>query len=223
LDHGFSVGSAGNCEVATWWRNQEKVAAMHRDELVTQVRARARLHGRKEAGRVIRAVLLAFRPLVPDVTFQRFARQLPDEVRAPLAEQGPWAEREPSVENGTARAFVRQVARRLHIDEPNAAFLSRVVFEQLNDYCREVTPASVAASLPAELRPLISARAETGPPSRRHLAALSSNAELLQRRTRKATDDRLGETMPGPSLPAVIPELVQSPRPDAQRAAAGGT
>jgi uncharacterized protein (DUF2267 family) len=122
---------------------------MHRDDLISQVRVRARLHGRSEARRVLRAVLLAFRTEIPDETFRRIAAQLPAELH--LGD-------DPAPAAGLP--LVRAVAARLYVNEPNAAFLTRVVFEQLNAYCHGVTPASVAASLPAGLRPLVSARAD---------------------------------------------------------------
>jgi hypothetical protein len=44
-----------------------------------------------------------------------------------------------------------------------------VTLEQLNAYCRGTTPAGLAASLPADLRPLMSARAEDPAHRHRHL------------------------------------------------------
>ncbi|WP_143162686.1 DUF2267 domain-containing protein [Couchioplanes caeruleus] len=150
---------------------------MHRDDLVSHVRARARLHGRNEARRVIRAVLQACRQFVPDRTFQQVNAQLPADVAAPGREHG---DEQPSVDGDACRTLIRSVARRLHVDEPNAAFLSRVVFEQLNNYCRGVTPASIAPSLPAEVRPLLAARSDD--PARRYrllLPTLGSAGAVL--------------------------------------------
>jgi uncharacterized protein (DUF2267 family) len=132
---------------------------MHRDDLVSQVRARARLHGRNEARQVIQAVLQAFRRLVPDTTFQQIVGQLPRELNALCVGrdrgQGPASDTDDA-----CRSLVRAIAQQLHVDEPNAAFYSRIVFEQLNTSCRGITPASLAQSLPAEVRPLIAACAE---------------------------------------------------------------
>ena len=164
---------------------------MHRDDLISQVRVRGRLHGRNEARRVIRAVLQAFRQLVPDDTYRQIAVQLPAEIAV-----GPAVP-------GDGRPLTREVARQLYVNEPNAAFLSRVVFEQLNAYCHGVTPASVADSLPAEVRALVSARADDPAHRfRRLFPAIGPSAAVLSlRATGPASDPAATEiraVMPRP-------------------------
>jgi hypothetical protein len=79
----------------------------------------------------------------------------------------------PAVRIESCREFVAVIAGRLHLDQPDAAFLARVVFEHLNDPAYGMTPASVAHLTPADLRPLLSAAAArpmASPPARRPLA-----------------------------------------------------
>jgi hypothetical protein len=61
------------------------------------------------------------------------------------------------------RAFVTGVARRLHVDEPNAAFLARIVFGELNAAQHGITPAGIATTAPPDLRPLLTATTEAQP------------------------------------------------------------
>ncbi|WP_285688622.1 DUF2267 domain-containing protein [Actinoplanes sp. NBRC 103695] len=133
---------------------------MQRDDVVTQVRIRARLNGRKHARSVIRAVMLALRPVIPDAQWQGLVTQLPPEIEVG---GGP----------GTGSGdLVHDVATLLNTSEHHAAFYARVTFEQLNSYCRGVTPAGIASSLPAGLRPLLTARVDD--PARRHRLVLRS-------------------------------------------------
>ncbi|MEU8610760.1 DUF2267 domain-containing protein [Actinoplanes sp. NPDC048791] len=134
---------------------------MHRDDLVTEVRIRARLYGRNHARRVVRAVMHALRNVLPDPAYRGLAGQLPAEVRLGSTERRH--------ETGSAQQLIREVADELHISEPDAAFYTRVTLEQLNAYCRGTTPAGLAASLPADLRPLLSARSEDPAHRHRHL------------------------------------------------------
>ena len=130
---------------------------MHRDDLLSQVRTHARLHGRNHARHVVRAVLRALRDIAGEPAFRDLAAQLPPEARPPASDGCP--PRETVTSDGRASTrLVRDIAQRLHVTEPDAAFYARVTFEQLNDFCRGVTPAGLAGSLPADLRPLLSAR-----------------------------------------------------------------
>ena len=139
------------------WR---ETVIMQRDDVVTQVRIRARLNGPNHARSVIRAVMLALRPVVPDADWRDLATQLPPELK---------------ISGGSGSAggdLVRDVAALLNVGEHQAAFYARVTFEQLNSYCRGVTPAGIARSLPVELRPLLTARVDD--PARRHRLVLRS-------------------------------------------------
>lgn len=157
---------------------------MHRDDLVSQVRVQGRLHGRNEARRVIRGVLQALRPLIPDDAFRQITAQLPAEIGPIPAATG-------------AGPLVREAARLLYVDEPDAAFLSRIVFAQLNSWCHGLSPASVAAALPADARALVSARADDPAQRfRRLFPAIAPSAGVLSLRRPAA---------PAPEIAAVIP------------------
>jgi uncharacterized protein (DUF2267 family) len=141
---------------------------MHRDDLVTEVRIRARLYGRNHAGRVIRAVMHALRNVLPDPAYQGLAAQVPAEVGLAATDRRH--------HTGSAQQLIRDVADELHVSEPDAAFYTRVTLEQLNAYCRGTTPAGLAASLPAGLRPLMSARAEDPAVRHRQLVRMLGSA-----------------------------------------------
>jgi uncharacterized protein (DUF2267 family) len=141
--------------------DQEKTVTMHRDDLLSQVRISARLYGRNQARRVVQAVLRALREHVPEAAFRNLTAELPAGVEVPAAGRS-----EPVTGATAARRLIRDVAQQLHIDEPNAAFYARITFAQLNAFCRGTTPAQLAARLPADLRPLLSARAED--PAQQH-------------------------------------------------------
>ncbi|BCJ50143.1 hypothetical protein Asp14428_16180 [Actinoplanes sp. NBRC 14428] len=154
---------------------------MHRDDLLSHVRTRARLHGRGHAQRVVEAVVHGLRGVVPEASWRGLTAQLPFAVGAAVARAEP-------VGGGACRALIRDVARRLNVAEPDAAFYARVTFEQLNAFCQGITPARLAASAPADLRPLLSARAEeSAHRSRRRLATLGTPVSALTLRTHLAT------------------------------------
>ncbi|MFI5496739.1 DUF2267 domain-containing protein [Actinoplanes sp. NPDC051859] len=148
---------------------------MYRNDLVHQVRTRARLHGPNEARRVIAVVLDTCRQFVPDRTVEEIVAQLPADLAAVrLAADGD-GPRHPA--GDALRALLSRVAQRLNVTEPDAAFLSRVVFAQLNRHCRGVTPASLCPLLPAELRALFSARGDDPAPRlRTHFPAFGAAA-----------------------------------------------
>lgn len=134
---------------------------MHREDVLSEVQRRARLRGRNHARRVLHAVLAALREYVPEPAFQRLIAQLPPDACIPDAGAG-----EPAAAAGGCRELVRDVARRLHTGEADAAFYARVTFEQLNAACRDGGPARLAPSLPADMRSLVCARADD--PADRH-------------------------------------------------------
>jgi uncharacterized protein (DUF2267 family) len=148
---------------------------MHRDDPLSQVRIHARLHGRGQARRVVRAVLHALQQIVPEEPFHGLVGQLPADLALESRGHRP---------TGSRHQFIREIADELHVHRTDAAFYARVTFEQLNAYCRGVTPAGLAASLPADLRPLLSARADN--PADRHqrlVRALGSAVTTLSLRT----------------------------------------
>jgi uncharacterized protein (DUF2267 family) len=127
---------------------------MQRDNPLTQIRIRAHLYGRSQAGHVISAVLEALRPHVPEPTFRDLVNQLPADIQVPTSA------RDSAVTTGGCDDFVADIGRRLHIGTTDAVFYARVTFEQLNAYCRGVSPATIAPSLPSDMRALLTARAE---------------------------------------------------------------
>jgi uncharacterized protein DUF2267 len=120
---------------------------VYRDDLVSQIRAEARLRGRREAGRALAAVLAELCLLVPDTVARELAARMPADL--PPAPTGVPA---------TSAGLVSRVAARLIIDEPDAAFLCRVVFAELNAAPVGPAPAGLAPLVPAGLRPLLRAR-----------------------------------------------------------------
>ncbi|MFG1604997.1 DUF2267 domain-containing protein [Actinoplanes sp. NPDC049265] len=130
--------------------DNRKPVIMQRDDPLTQIRIRAHLYGRSQAGRVMTAVLEALRPYVPPSTFRELVTQLPTGLAATPADAAP----------GRCADFVADVARRLHVGTTDAVFYARVTFEHLNAYCRGVTPAGLAAELPDDMRSLLTARAD---------------------------------------------------------------
>lgn len=169
---------------------------VQRDDPLTQIRIHARLYGRRHAGRVAGAVLQALRPHVPASDFGDLAAQLPAEVV--LAG-------DPVVTGEGCEAFVRDIAERLGVATPDAAFYARVTFGWLNAYCHGVTPAAIAPSAPACLRPLLTARAQD--PSlrvRRLLQTLGAAAGSLTLRVPAAEPRTLDPVfLPAPSARAV--------------------
>jgi uncharacterized protein (DUF2267 family) len=155
-------------------RGSRKTVIMHRDDPLTQVRICARLHGRNHARRVVRAVLHALQHEVPAKALHGLVAQLPADLALESRSYRP---------TGSCRQFIRDIADELHVHQPDAAFYARITFEQLNAYCRGVTPAGLAASLPTDLRSLLSARAEN--PADRHrrlVRILGSTATTLSLR-----------------------------------------
>jgi hypothetical protein len=115
---------------------------MRGDDLLSEIQVGGRLHGRNETRRVVRAVLgtlgrvLDTTPLEKTVPADLLPAESPDDHA--------W----------NARLFIHTVASLLMIDEPDAAFLCRITFAQLNDAC-DSAPAMLAPLAPADLRPLL--------------------------------------------------------------------
>jgi uncharacterized protein (DUF2267 family) len=169
---------------------------MHRDDLLSQVRVRARLRGRGHAQRVVEAVVQALQGLVPETVFHGLTAQLPFAVDRTPPPGGVADDRTA----GACRDLIRDVARRLHVDEPDAAFYARITFEQLNAFCRGTTPARIAPSLPADLRPLLSARADE--PAHRSLRRLQTLGSAVATLSLRAPVAEALVGTPGPAVGA---------------------
>jgi uncharacterized protein (DUF2267 family) len=129
---------------------------MQHDEFIGQVQARARLSSRGDAERATRAALETLGERIPEGLADNLAAQLPHEIGEHL--------RRTVVYGGAAtgerfdtREFVRRVSERSGADEPQAAFLARVVFEVVDEATSGTLTRKVAESLPDDLRKLVTA------------------------------------------------------------------
>lgn len=125
---------------------------MDGQDVLARIQERGRLYGTNHTRRTVRGVLGVLSDLLPTPAFRRLAAHLPGDVR-PVVPSGEGR----AIEVLTCRAFITRLASRLLVDEPEAAFLARVVFEQLNAAAVGATPATVAHLVAADLRPLLRA------------------------------------------------------------------
>jgi len=144
---------------------------MHRDDLLSQIRICARLHGRNEAGRVLQAVMHALRGLIPGPAYDDLTRQLPAGLDVIAADRGPAGDGTGSGA-GTWHRLVHDVAEELHVEEPDAAFYTRITLGRLNAFCRGITPAQLAEGAPDGLRPLLCARTDDPAHRAQHLLTM---------------------------------------------------
>jgi uncharacterized protein (DUF2267 family) len=177
---------------------------VHRDNVVSRVQFRARLHGRNETVRAVRAVLAVLAATAPAEPYRALTASLPAELVPPTAAATPAPSR---------RRFVTAVAEALYLDEPSAAFLARVVFEELNRSHPATGPARMSTTVPADLRPLLTARAEPDIRHRQLLSAWGTSAPPLHTRP---------TTVPRPALVSAPPpaKRIPPPGPTATKSAA---
>lgn len=143
-------------------------------DFIDDVQTRARLHSRIQSQHAVRATLQTLAGLIPAELADGLARELPagvgDHLRATL--------RGRDVRVGAPhdrRQFVRRIAARTGLSEPDAAFLSLAVFERLNASLPEPLMTQVRRHVPAELRGLAAAAAPgTAAAGRRPRARRSS-------------------------------------------------
>ncbi|APU14536.1 MULTISPECIES: DUF2267 domain-containing protein [Actinoalloteichus] len=128
---------------------------MRHDEFIGQVQARARLSSRGEAETATRAALETLGERVPEQAADHLADQLPTEIAEHL--------RRTEVMGGAGTGerfdldeFIRRVAQRGHMHEPDAVYRSRVVLEVTGEATEGVLD-KVRHQLPEELRTLIDA------------------------------------------------------------------
>ena len=62
------------------------------------------------------------------------------------------------------------------MDEPDAAFYTRITLGQLNAFCHGITPAQIAKEAPPALRPLLCARADEPAHRSQHLVETLGSA-----------------------------------------------
>jgi uncharacterized protein (DUF2267 family) len=129
---------------------------MQHDEFIGQVQARARLSSRGDAERATRATLETLAERIPEGLADDIAAQLPDEIGEHL--------RRTIVYGGVGTGerfdtgeFVRRVSERSGTDEPQAAFLTRVVCEVVDEATAGILTRKAAESLPDDLRKLVTA------------------------------------------------------------------
>jgi uncharacterized protein (DUF2267 family) len=133
------------------------------DDLLARVQGRARLYGRNESRRAVCAVVAALDGFLPARAVHQITAQLPVGVRRALP---PPSSADPHHKpNAGCRGFLARIAERLFVDGPNAAFLARAVFEQLNATTGRNRPATFAQLACPDLRPLLCARVESDSPA----------------------------------------------------------
>jgi uncharacterized protein (DUF2267 family) len=129
---------------------------MQHDEVIGQVQARARLSSRGDAERATRATLETLGERIPEGLADNRAAQLPQEIGEHLRRTVVYG----GVGTGErfdTKEFVRRVSDRSSADEPQAAFLARVVFEVVDEATSGALTQKVAESLPDDLRRLVTA------------------------------------------------------------------
>jgi uncharacterized protein (DUF2267 family) len=129
---------------------------MQHDEFIGQVQARARLSSRGDAERATRATLETLGERIPEGLADNVAAQLPQEIGEHL--------RRTIVYGGVGTGerfdtgeFVRRVSERSGTDEPQAAFLVRVICEVVDEATGGILTRKVAESLPDDLRKPVTA------------------------------------------------------------------
>jgi len=129
---------------------------MQHDQLIGQVQARAHLGSRGEAERACRATLETLGERLPEGLADNLAAQLPREIGEHLRRTEVFGGAG-SGERFDRRAFLERVGSRAGADDPRAAFLSRVVFEVLEEATQGAVMGKVKNSLPDDIRELVTA------------------------------------------------------------------
>ena len=124
---------------------------MQHEELIRQVRQRARLSSRSDAERAVRAALETLGECLPEELADNLAAQLPQEI-------GDYLYR--GVANGERfdrQEFVARVAARAGTRQQHAACLARTVFEVVDEAVQDEVMLKVAGSLPDDIAELLTA------------------------------------------------------------------
>jgi len=129
---------------------REGVTVQH-DELIGQVRYRARLASGSDAERAVRAALHTLGECIPEELADSLAAQLPREIGEYLYLGVPNGERFDRQE------FVARVAARAGTRQQHAACLARTVFEVIDEAVQDEVMLKVAGSLPDDIAELLTA------------------------------------------------------------------
>lgn len=127
---------------------------MQHDEFIGLVQHRARLSSRGEAERACRATLETLGERVPEGLADNLAAQLPREIGEHLRRTEVYGG-VGSGERFDRHDFVERVAARGHLNDSQAAFLARAVFEVVEEATQGSVMAKVRDSLPADVRALV--------------------------------------------------------------------
>lgn len=129
---------------------------MQHDALIGQIQARAQLASRGEAERACRAALETLGERVPEGLADHLAAQLPHEIGEHL--------RRTEVYGGAGTGerfdrhdFIARVGVRAGVDDPKAAYITRVVLEVIGEATQGGIMNKVCDSLPNDIRDLVSA------------------------------------------------------------------
>ncbi|GAA5077795.1 uncharacterized protein (DUF2267 family) [Thermocatellispora tengchongensis] len=129
---------------------------MRHDEFIGQVQARAKLSGRDKAERAIRATLETLGERVPEGLADNVAAQLPHEIGEHLRRTEVYGGLGTGERFGREE-FLHRVAERAGADEPQAAYLARVVLEVTAEATEGSVMQKVRDSLSPDLRELVTA------------------------------------------------------------------
>ncbi|NED99442.1 DUF2267 domain-containing protein [Phytoactinopolyspora halotolerans] len=130
---------------------------MQHDEFIGHVQHRAQLSSRGDAERATRATLETLGERVTGGLATNLAAQLPEEIGEHLRRTVPFGADDAPGERFEADEFIRRVAARSTTDEPQAAYLARVVFEVTDEATQGSVTSKVAETLPDDIRSLITA------------------------------------------------------------------
>jgi uncharacterized protein (DUF2267 family) len=123
------------------------------DELIGQVRHRARLSSWGDAERATQATLATLGECMPEELADNLAAELPREIG--------WHLRRPAGSNGLAdgqfdrQEFIARVAARAGVRQQLAACLARTVFEVVGEASEGDVMAKVVESLPDDIAELV--------------------------------------------------------------------
>ena len=128
---------------------------MDEDTLMGQVQNRVRLSSRADAERAVRSTLETLAERIPAGLARNLAAQLPHEVGEHLRRVAD----DPSHESGERfdrDEFIHRISDRAGVDDPQAAYLARVVFEVIDEAASLVMD-TVRGVVPEDLQQLTSA------------------------------------------------------------------